>query len=154
MPWISWSATLETTRQHFSSVQMMLLSKEAPKTMSRAALSMSAVSSTTTGGLPGPAQMARLPDSIAALTTPPPPVTTTRRIPGCVIRVWALSTVGLAMQAIRFCGPPAATMALWMRATLWQETRRALGWTLKTTALPAASIAMVLLMMVEVGLVV
>ncbi len=45
-------------------------------------------------------------------------------------------------------------MALLMRATLWQETRRALGWTLNTTALPAASIAIVLLMMVEVGLVV
>ena len=115
---------------------------------------MSAVSSTTTGGLPGPAQMARLPLDIAACTTPPPPVTTTSRMPGCFISACALSTVGLAMQVIRFCGPPAATMALLMSATLWQETRLALGWTLNTTALPAATIAIVLLMIVEVGLVV
>ena len=40
-----------------------------------AARFMHAVSSTSTGGLPGPAQMARLPVCIAAFTTPGPPVT-------------------------------------------------------------------------------
>ena len=34
-----------------------------------------AVSSTTTGGLPGPAAITRLPDCIAACTTAGPPVT-------------------------------------------------------------------------------
>src|SRR5580765_6081896 len=106
---------------------MTLLSNDAPKTMSRPALSMSAVSSTTTGGLPGPAQMARWPDSIAAFTTPPPPVTTTRRMPGYRISAWALSTVGLATQATRFAGPPTATTALLISATVWQETRLAFG---------------------------
>src|ERR1022692_1966735 len=151
---MSWSATLDTTRHSFSSVQMMLLSNDAPNTTSRPALSMSAVSSTTIGGLPGPAQMARLPDSMAAFTTPPPPVTTTSRMPGCLISAWALSTVELAMQVRRLPGPPAATTALFRSATLWQETPLALGWTLKTTALPAATIAIALLMIVEVGLVV
>ena len=41
----------------------------------RAARSRSAVSSTTTGGLPGPATMARLPLFIAARATAGPPVT-------------------------------------------------------------------------------
>ena len=63
------SATPETTITSFSSTQMMLLSVEAPRTMWRAAFSMCAVSSTTAGGLPGPAQMARLPLAIAAFTT-------------------------------------------------------------------------------------
>src|SRR5213078_1044028 len=40
----------------------------------RAARFMHAVSSTQTGGLPGPAQIARLPVCIAAFTTPGPPV--------------------------------------------------------------------------------
>ncbi len=69
----------------FSSVQMTLLSNECPKTMSRPAFSMSAVPSTMAGGLPGPAQMALLPEFIAAATTAPPPVTTRRRILGCFI---------------------------------------------------------------------
>ena len=43
--------------------------------MALAARFMQAVSSTSTGGLPGPAQMARLPVCIAAFTTPGPPVT-------------------------------------------------------------------------------
>ncbi len=58
---------------------MTLLSKEAPKTICFPACSMSAVSSTTTGGLPGPAVMARLPERIASVTTPPPPVTSRSR---------------------------------------------------------------------------
>ena len=43
-----------------------------------------AVSSTNTGGLPGPAQIARLPVCIAALTTPGPPVTSSSRTTSCL----------------------------------------------------------------------
>src|SRR6266545_77559 len=82
---MSASAIEETATTSFSSVQMMLLSVDAPRTISRAALSMSAVSSTTTGGLPGPAQIARFPLFMAAFTTSPPPVTTTSRTPECFI---------------------------------------------------------------------
>ena len=58
-----------TAKISFSTMQTMLLSSEAPSTMSFAARSRSAVSSTTAGGLPGPAAMARLPEFIAAFTT-------------------------------------------------------------------------------------
>ena len=51
-----------------------LLSKAPPAIMSQAAFFGSAVSSTITGGLPGPAQMDFLPDFMAAFTTPGPPV--------------------------------------------------------------------------------
>ena len=43
--------------------------------ISAAAFSMSAVSSTTTGGFPGPAAMTRFPAFMAAFTTAGPPVT-------------------------------------------------------------------------------
>src|ERR1043165_236061 len=48
------SAMEATAKVSFSSVQMMVLSGEAPRTMARAALSMSAVSSTAAGGPPPP----------------------------------------------------------------------------------------------------
>src|SRR6202161_1545174 len=118
MAWMSFEATLETTMHSFSSAQMMLLSNDAPKTMSRPALSMSAVSSTMTGGLPGPAQMARLPLAMAAWTTPPPPVTTTKRMPEWFIHAWARSAVGWATHLMILRGPPAARIALLMSATL------------------------------------
>ena len=85
----SWSATPATTITSFSSTQMMLLSVDAPMRMCPAAFSMCAVSSTTAGGLPGPAQIARLPLAIAAFTTAPPPVTTSSRTSGCAISSWA-----------------------------------------------------------------
>ena len=132
----------------------MLLSKEAPKTMSEAAFSTSAVSSTTTGGLPGPAQMARLPLDMAALTTAPPPVTTITRMFGCFMSCPADSMVGSATHTTVLGGPPAATMALLSKAMVWMEHCLAEGCTLKTTTLPAASMPMALQMMVEVGLVV
>ena len=92
---ISRSATVSTTRTSFSSMQTMLLSNEAPRTMSRPARSMSAVASTTAGGLPGPAVMARLSDLSASRTTAGPPVTSRTRTPGCVIRARAVSIVGV-----------------------------------------------------------
>ena len=108
---LSRSATLSTTKISFSSVQMTLLSKPPPKVMSRPALSMSAVSSTTTGGLPGPAQTARLPLLMASLTTPGPPVTINSRMPGWRISSCALAMVGSAMAVSRLAGPPAPTTA-------------------------------------------
>ena len=79
--------------------------------MSRPALSMSAVSSTTTGGLPGPAQTARLPLRMASCTTPGPPVTSNILTPGCFINACAVSMVGSITAVTRLAGPPAATMA-------------------------------------------
>ena len=73
---------MATATISFSSVQMMLLSSEAPAIKSRAARSRSAVSSTTDGGLPGPAVIAFFCAASASLTTPGPPVTTLSRIPG------------------------------------------------------------------------
>ena len=60
----------------------------------RAALARFAVSSTTTTGLPGPAQIERLPDFMAALTTAGPPVTSSTRTSGWAISSRADSSVG------------------------------------------------------------
>ncbi len=76
------SATVSTANTSFSSVHTMLLSKEAPATMSRPAFSTSAVSSTTAGGFPGPAVIARLSVCRASRTTAGPPVTSSRRTSG------------------------------------------------------------------------
>src|SRR5512144_1742759 len=114
---------------------------------------MSAVWSTTAGGLPGPAQIALLPEFIAAATTAPPPVTTSSRTRGCFIRAPADSIVGVAVQATALGGPPAFTIAAPRRRTVSAETRFAEGWGLKTTVFPAATMPMELQMIVEEGLV-
>ena len=62
--------------------------------MSRAARSTSAVASTTAGGLPGPAVIARLSVRSASRTTAGPPVTRRTRTPGWLIRARAVSIVG------------------------------------------------------------
>ena len=147
------SATLATTITSFSSTQMMLLSVDAPSRMWPAAFSMCAVSSTTAGGLPGPAQMARLPLAIAAFTTAPPPVTTSSRISGCVITSCAVSIDGFARHVTTLGGPPAPVMARFSSATVSIEHRFASGCTQNTTLLPAASMPIALQMIVEVGLV-
>src|SRR5450759_3618689 len=150
---MSRSATESTTRTTFSSMQTRLLSNEAPRTMSRAARSTSAVWSTTAGGLPGPAVIARLPVLSASRTTAGPPVTRTTRTPGWLMSARAVSMVGAATAATRFGGPPAATMARLIRRIVSAEQRFALGWALKTTAFPAETMLIVLLMIVEVGFV-
>ena len=122
--------------------------------MPLAATSRCAVSSTTAGGLPGPAAMARLPEFIASLTTPGPPVTVRMRTSGWRISACADSMVGSAIEHKRFSGPPAPTIASLSRCTSHAHTRHADGWVLNTTALPPASMPMPLLMMVSVGLVV
>jgi hypothetical protein len=150
---LSASATLSTTMHSFSSMQMTLLSIEQPITMFLPASSMSAVASTTAGGLPGPAQIARLPEFIAAATTPGPPVTTSRRTIGCFMSSPADWMVGSAMHVSVFGGPPAETIAWLRRTTVRADTPFADGCGLKTTVLPAATIAIELQMMVDGGFV-
>src|SRR6185436_21149265 len=90
----------------------------------------------------------------ACWTTAGPPVTTTRRTSGCFIRVWALSMVGRSTDTITSRGPPADWIASLSRCTHQLQTWAADGWTLNTTALPAATIPIALHRMVSVGLVV
>src|SRR4051812_46470409 len=98
-------------------MQTMLLSIDAPVMIPSAATSRCAVSSTTAGGLPGPAAIARLPEFIASFTTPGPPVTARMRTSGCFISACALSMVGSPTEQTRFSGPPAATIASLRRCT-------------------------------------
>jgi hypothetical protein len=79
--------------------------------MSRAAFLRQPVPSTRTGGLPGPAQIARLPDFIAAPTTPGPPVTQSRRMSSCFVSASKVSSVGFSTVQTRFSMPRAAWMA-------------------------------------------
>ncbi len=66
----------------------------------------------------------------------------------------AVSRVGCGVATIRSGGPPAATIALFSSLTFSTETSAALGCTLKIAALPAETMEIELLMIVEVGLVV
>ena len=61
------------------------MSKLQPAIISFAAFSISAVSSTKTGGFPAPAPIAFLPLDITVFTTPGPPVATTILILGFAI---------------------------------------------------------------------
>ncbi|EJK89956.1 hypothetical protein UUU_30760 [Klebsiella pneumoniae subsp. pneumoniae DSM 30104 = JCM 1662 = NBRC 14940] len=151
---ISSSATLSTTISTFSSAQIMLLSNEAPLTIACAARGRSAVSSTTTGGLPAPAAIRRLLVCLrAASTTASPPVTTSRPMPGYLNSRWAVSISGFATVTSRLAGPPAATTAWLSRVIALCETFFAAGWGAKTTLLPAAIRLMALLITVAAGLV-
>src|SRR5210317_1691052 len=118
-----------------------------------AARSRSAVSSTTTGGLPGPPAMTRLPVWVAKATTPCPPVTAMSLIFGWVISVWADGTEGSLRQHTQFGGPPASTMAVFISWMTRAATALVLGWGLLTTALPPASIMTALNRMVGAPLV-
>ncbi len=121
--------------------------------MSRAALPMSAVSSTKTGGLPAPAPMPRFPEESTAVTTPGPPVATIRGMSGCFIIALLLSSVGFATVAAITEGPPKACEAALTSFTANCEVFAAPGCGLKTTALPPASMPMVLHSTVSEGLV-
>src|SRR5690606_3761722 len=127
---------------------------EAPRTMASAELARLAVSSTTAGGLPGPAPVVSLPEFMAALTTPGPPVTTTRRTPGCFMSALALSMVGCSIDTSTSRGPPTDWIASLSRWTYQLQTRAADGCTLNTTALPPATMPIALHSTVSVGLVV
>ena len=122
--------------------------------MDCAARARSAVSSTTTGGLPAPAAIRRLLVCLrAASTTASPPVTTSRPMPGYLNNRCAVSISGFATVTSRFSGPPAATTA-WLSSVIARcETPFAAGWGANTTLLPAAIRLMALLITVAAGLV-
>ena len=150
----SMSAIESTAMISFSAVQGRLLSKLAPSTMHFAACSMSAVSSTTAGGLPAPAPIAFLPELSTALTMPGPPVATSIRTFGWAIIALVFSSDGAVTVTTRLSGAPAARSARLMRRTCQHDSLATRGCGLNTTALPAASIPMELQVMVSVGLVV
>ena len=122
--------------------------------MSRAAFSISAVSSTTAGGLPAPAPIAFLPDDITVFTMAGPPVATSMLIRGSLIRTLVLSMDGLVTVTTMFAGAPNWASLLLISSTAYSDTLRERGCGLNTTVLPAASMPMLLLIMVSVGLVV
>ncbi len=90
---------------------------------------------------------------MADFTTAPPPVTTSSRMSLWFMTAAEVSSVGLARLQSRVPGPPALTMARLRRDTAWLVTPLAEGCGLKTTALPAATMLMLLLMMVAAGFV-
>ena len=100
-----------TMKTSFSATHRTLLSKLAPSTMSLAACAISAVSSTITGGLPGPAATHFLPDFMATPTTASPPVTASILMALWVIMTFEVSSVGSFAAVIRPFGPPAFTIA-------------------------------------------
>src|SRR5262245_28011618 len=103
-----------------------------------AALSRQAVSSTTTGGLPGPATIARLDALSAARATAGPPVTTSSEIPRWWNNCSAVSSVGAAMTVIRCSMPYLAFIALFHSRTAWTAERVPDGCGLATIELPLA----------------
>src|SRR5437867_9948619 len=108
--------------------------------MAFAALVRQAVSSTSTGGLPGPAQMARLPVFMAAATTPGPPVTQSRRTASCLHMALNESSVGCSRMQTTFSMPVSRWIAWLYVRTAVTAQRAAAGCGLNTTALPAAAI--------------
>ena len=138
----------------FSAVQGTLLSKVAPSTMHLAACAMSAVWSTTTGGLPAPAPMAFLPELSTVVTMPGPPVATSIFTPGCAIILLVFSIDGSATVTIRLSGAPTSCSARFSVWTCHSVKLLARGCGLNTTALPAASMPIALQVTVSVGFVV
>src|SRR4051794_41775061 len=102
---MSLSKTLSTQKTCFSPMHRRLLSYAAPLTIDSAALRRHAVSSTTTGGLPGPATIARFFALSAARATAGPPVTTSRGVPRGVKIAAAGSGGGGAGDGVRVLVP-------------------------------------------------
>ena len=122
--------------------------------MSFAAFSISAVSSTTTGGLPAPAPIAFLPVDITALTIPGPPVATSIRTFGWFIMIFVFSIDGSLTVTIKFLGAPSSSNLAFSFLINQMETPFERGCGLNTTVFPPASIAMELQITVSVGFVV
>jgi len=98
--------------------------------------------------------MAFLPLDSTALTMPGPPVATSIRTLGCAIIALVFSMEGSATVTTRLAGAPAtASAALILRISHW-VILVARGCGLNTTAFPAASMPMTLLITVSVGFVV
>ena len=112
------------------------------------------MASTTTGGLPAPAPIAFLPELSTVFTMPGPPVATSILTSGCDIIALVFSMDGSATVTTRLSGAPTAWSA-WLILRICHSDRfLALGCGLKTTELPAASMPIVLQVIVSVGLVV
>src|SRR5262245_9826267 len=105
-----------------------------------AARVMQAVSSTSTGGLPGPAQMARFPVCIAALTTAGPPVTHNSLTASCAQIALKESRVGCSTIVTRCSIPVSRSIARLYSRTATAAHFAAEGCALKTTAFPDATI--------------
>src|SRR6187455_1981751 len=103
-----------------------------------AAFSRQAVSSTTTGGLPGPATIARFFALSAARATAGPPVTTSSGMPRWLKIASAVSSVGGTTQVTRWSMPYLAAMALLYSRTAWAAQLVPLGCGLATIAFPEA----------------
>src|SRR5436190_15191957 len=112
--------------------------------MDDAAISRQAVSSTTTGGFPGPATMARLRACSAARATLGPPVTTNNEMPRWLKISSAVSNVGGTTQVTRWSMPNWAEMALLYSRTAWAAHLTPLGCALATIAFPEATMLMML----------
>ncbi len=145
--------TLFTTKASFSAIHNTLLSKLDPLTISLAAFLILAVSSTITGGFPGPAAIHFLPLFIAISTTASPPVTANILISLWVIITLLESIVGLLGAVSNSLGPPTSWIALLRIAIVSKHTFLAAGCGLYTTPFPAATIDILLLITVELGFV-
>ncbi|CQR22649.1 Uncharacterised protein [Yersinia enterocolitica] len=125
------SATLSTTIRLFSAMHGRLWSNEAPATISCAALTNSAVSSTRQGGLPAPAPITFLPLFMAIATMAGPPVIASKAILSWAIICWVASKLGSFTVTTRLRMP----QLLKMMASIWamrsSDTALAPGWGLK-----------------------
>src|SRR5881275_2791927 len=106
--------------------------------MDSAARFRHAVSSTTTGGLPGPATMARFLAARAARATAGPPVTTSRGMPRCWKMASAVSSVGGTTHVMTWSTPYFAAICRLYSRTAMAAQCVPLGWGLATRALPLA----------------
>ena len=129
------------------------MSKLQPAIISFAAFSISAVSSTKTGGFPAPAPIAFLPLDITVFTTPGPPVATTILILGFAIIFSVFSILGSAIVTTKLSGPPAFFIASFISSTALIEVLLAPGWGANITAFPAAIIPIELQITVSLGFV-
>src|SRR4051812_43206996 len=115
-----------------------LLSYAAPLTIDSAAFFRHADSSTTTGGLPGPATIARFFAASAARATAGPPVTTSSGMPRWLKMASAVSSAGGVMTVIRLSMPNLLEMAWLYSRTAMAAHRVPLGCGLHTIELPLA----------------
>src|SRR3954468_20821946 len=117
-----------------SAVQRTEWSKTFESTMLAAAFARSAVSSTTTGGLPGPTPIAGVPERYAACTTGPPPVARTSLVCLSAIMASTRGIVGLGRTWMTSAGAPALVAAAASTRVASTPVWAASGWGLTTTA--------------------
>ncbi len=116
--------------------------------MHRAARSRSAFWSTTTGGLPGPAAMTRLPYLLAAATTIGPPVTHSSATLGCWNICVAVSMLGSCTVVSTLATPHSRSISRLKSCSAYCATRLPDGCGAKIAVLPAARMLIALAAMV------